>query len=148
MRTITFVDNSTVSFSNPVRQSLFTYDDCVKHKSKAEAAAERLKDILPSIVKIMRRKKFSCLTNVILQESKGYNFSIPMPGHVVGESLVEQTKESVELLQKLVSENDVVFLLMDSRESRWLPTLLGNLLNKVNYDQIVFKIVFKLFFRL
>lgn len=56
-----------------------------------------------------------------------------MPGHIISESLVEQTKENVELLTKLVSENDVIFLLMDSRESRWLPTLLGNFLNKVCY---------------
>lgn len=54
-----------------------------------------------------------------------------MPGHVVGDSSIEQTKQNVELLTKLVSENDIVFLLMDSRESRWLPTLLGNFLNKV-----------------
>lgn len=50
VRNVTFVDNSTVSYSNPVRQSLFTYDDCVKHKAKAEAAADRLKEILPSVV--------------------------------------------------------------------------------------------------
>lgn len=50
VRNITFVDNSKVSFSNPVRQSLFTYDDCVKNKSKAEAAAENLKKIFPGVV--------------------------------------------------------------------------------------------------
>lgn len=54
-----------------------------------------------------------------------------MPGHVVGESLIEQTRENVEVLTKLVKEHDIVFLLMDSRESRWLPTLLGNLFDKV-----------------
>lgn len=50
MRNITFVDNASVSFSNPVRQSLFVYEDCVKNKSKAEAAAERLKNIFPGVV--------------------------------------------------------------------------------------------------
>lgn len=54
-----------------------------------------------------------------------------MPGHVVGESLVEQTKQNVEVLTKLVKEHDIIFLLMDSRESRWLPTLLGNFFDKV-----------------
>lgn len=57
-----------------------------------------------------------------------------MPGHVVGESSLVQTKENVDLLTKLIGENDVVFLLMDSRESRWLPTLLGNHLNKVCFN--------------
>lgn len=54
-----------------------------------------------------------------------------MPGHAVGESLLNQTKENVELLTDLINQNDVIFLLMDSRESRWLPTLLGNFFNKV-----------------
>lgn len=54
-----------------------------------------------------------------------------MPGHPVGDSLLEQTKENVDKLIDLISENDVIFLLMDSRESRWLPTVLGNTLDKV-----------------
>lgn len=76
---------------------------------------------------------------IVSQNAKGYNFHIPMPGHVVGESSLEQTKENVDLLTKLVGENDVVFLLMDSRESRWLPTLLGNHLNKVILNLIELK---------
>lgn len=53
-----------------------------------------------------------------------------MPGHSVGDSDLQQTKEIVEKLYELISENDVIFLVMDSRESRWLPTLFGNLLGK------------------
>lgn len=30
VRHITFVDSARVSFSNPVRQSLFTYEDCLE----------------------------------------------------------------------------------------------------------------------
>lgn len=30
VRHITFVDSARVSYSNPVRQSLFTYDDCLE----------------------------------------------------------------------------------------------------------------------
>ncbi|ERL91645.1 hypothetical protein D910_08973 [Dendroctonus ponderosae] len=124
VRTITMVDNSTVSFSNPVRQSLFTYEDSVKMRPKAEAAADRLKEIFPGV------------------KSKGVQLTIPMPGHTVSESTVEQTTKSVAVLTDLIKESDVVFLLMDSRESRWLPAMLGSFYNKVaafvsNYFQIV-----------
>lgn len=54
-----------------------------------------------------------------------------MPGHTIGHSLLEQTKQNVNRLTELMTESDVIFLLMDSRESRWLPTLLGNYLDKV-----------------
>lgn len=54
-----------------------------------------------------------------------------MPGHPVGESILEQTQESVDKLILLINEHDVIFLLMDSRESRWLPTLLGSFMQKV-----------------
>jgi len=68
VETITFVDNSKVSYSNPVRQSLFTFQDCLGGgKSKAEAAAESLRLIYPCV------------------KSVGHTLSIPMPGHFVGE---------------------------------------------------------------
>lgn len=51
VRTITFVDSSKVSFSNPVRQPLFKFEDCLNGgKPKAECAAERLKEVWPGIV--------------------------------------------------------------------------------------------------
>ncbi|KAK4875920.1 hypothetical protein RN001_012342 [Aquatica leii] len=113
VRNITFLDNSIVSFSNPVRQSLFTYENCLENKSKAIAAAENLEKVFPGV------------------NTKGVDLSIPMPGHPVGESLLLQTKESVEILTELISNHDIIFLLMDSRESRWLPTLLGNYYKKI-----------------
>ncbi len=51
IRTITFVDSARVSFSNPVRQPLFRFEDCLNGgKPKAACAAERLKEVFPSIV--------------------------------------------------------------------------------------------------
>ncbi|CAG2182136.1 unnamed protein product, partial [Oppiella nova] len=36
----------------------------------------------------------------------------------------EKCRQEVQLLEQLIDDNDVVFLLMDTRESRWLPTVL------------------------
>ena len=45
------VDNSRVSYSNPVRQSLFEFEDSLHGgKSKCVAAAEALRRIFPSVV--------------------------------------------------------------------------------------------------
>lgn len=54
-----------------------------------------------------------------------------MPGHPVGESMLTRTLDYIQLLEKLVEEHDVIYMLTDSRESRWLPTLLGAYHNKV-----------------
>ena len=52
MRTITLVDSARVSFSNPVRQPLFEFEDCLNGgKPKAACAAERLKKIFPGVVR-------------------------------------------------------------------------------------------------
>lgn len=48
-----------------------------------------------------------------------------MPGRGVNDV------ESVPMLEALVKEHDVLFLLTDTRESRWLPTLLATKHNKV-----------------
>ena len=106
---ITLVDNSRVSYSNPVRQSLFKFSDCLDGgMQKAVTAAAALKEIFPGV------------------DATGYEINIPMPGHSVGSdaSAVEETRASVRLLEELVLSHDAVFLLMDTRESRWLPTLL------------------------
>ena len=72
---------------------------------------------------------FSCPT----QNAVGYNMSIPMPGHPVSfsQATLLQAQKDVEQLEKLVSEHDVVFLLMDTRESRWLPTVIAASKRKV-----------------
>ena len=51
VRTITLVDNGKISYSNPVRQSLFVFEDSLNGgKGKAETAAEALKKIFPGVV--------------------------------------------------------------------------------------------------
>lgn len=55
-----------------------------------------------------------------------------MPGHVLGSDReIEGAKTNVNQLAKLIEEHDIIFLLMDSRESRWLPTVLGTYFRKV-----------------
>lgn len=51
MRHITFVDNGKVSFSNPVRQPLYQFEDSlVGGAPKAETAAKNLKKVQPTVV--------------------------------------------------------------------------------------------------
>lgn len=51
VRNITLIDNGKVSFSNPVRQSLYRHDHCINSNTyKATAAADVLREIHPEIV--------------------------------------------------------------------------------------------------
>jgi ubiquitin-like modifier-activating enzyme ATG7 len=107
---ITFVDRGTVSYSNPVRQTLFEFSDCIKdEKSKVKSivAAEMIKRILPTC------------------ECKGIEMTIHMPGHRIDEDNIEKAKKEIKDLENLIIEHDITFLLTDTRESRWLPTLLA-----------------------
>jgi ubiquitin-like modifier-activating enzyme ATG7 len=65
------------------------------------------------------------------KNATGYELSIPMPGHAVATSEIEQVQETVARITRLIEEHDFIFLLMDSRESRWLPTLLASAFKKV-----------------
>jgi ubiquitin-like modifier-activating enzyme ATG7 len=56
--------------------------------------------------------------------------TIPMPGHVVGGN-PEAVRSDVARLEELFDSHDVVFLLLDSREARWLPTVLGKVKGKI-----------------
>ena len=50
-----------------------------------------------------------------------------MPGHNATGALLEQAKNNYLKLEQLIGDSDVIFLLMDSRESRWLPTAMAAL---------------------
>ena len=112
VRKISFVDYGSVSFSNPVRQPLFEFKDSLDGGvPKASRAAEALKAISPGV------------------ESEGHAISVPMLGHPVMDEA--KTKGDFTKLKELIDTHDVVFLLMDSRESRWLPTVMGKAAGKI-----------------
>ncbi|EMG48479.1 APG7 Ubiquitin-like modifier-activating enzyme ATG7 [Candida maltosa Xu316] len=115
VRKITFVDNGRISYSNPVRQPLFNFEDCFSDDGQGELkaikAAENLKKVFPGV------------------DATGFNLEVPMIGHPVTDE--PKQKSNYDTLNKLFDEHDVIFLLMDSRESRWLPTLLGAAKDKI-----------------
>lgn len=55
-----------------------------------------------------------------------------MPGHHVGDALKESVEKDVSQLIEHIDSHDVVFLLTDTRESRWLPTMLCAFKGKVS----------------
>lgn len=112
VRHFTFVDYGKVAYSNPVRQSLYTFEDSVQGLPKAEAAAANLTKVYPGV------------------HAQGFNIEIPMPGHSI-RGKEDAVREHVAKLRELVKASDILFLLTDTRESRWLPTLLGSLHDKV-----------------
>lgn len=58
--------------------------------------------------------------------------TIPMPGHPpAAEAEGQQLQRDAEALDELVRSHDVLFLLLDTREARWLPTLLAAAHNKL-----------------
>eukprot|EP00835_Amoeboradix_gromovi_P005935 NODE_618_length_5937_cov_0.118191.p2 type:complete len:426 gc:universal NODE_618_length_5937_cov_0.118191:2625-1348(-) len=102
----TLVDSGNVSYSNPIRQSLYTVHDV--GKSKVESAKLRIMDIAPYAT------------------VEAINIRIPMPDHVS-----DTTSSDTVQLWELIKVHDAIFLLTDSRESRWLPTTLGRYENKI-----------------
>ncbi|KAI4721237.1 E1-like protein-activating [Aureobasidium sp. EXF-10727] len=112
VRNITFVDNGKVSFSNPVRQPLFNFDDCLKGGSpKADTAAQALKRIYPGV------------------NASSHSLSVPMAGHPIMDE--KKVKAEFDLLHQLIADHDAIFILMDTRESRWLPTVMGKAAGKI-----------------
>lgn len=125
VRSMTFVDNGRVSYSNPARQCLFEFEDAVQRSFKATAAAERVRRIFPGV------------------SSRGEVLSIPMPGHPLQppntglEAHFEDQSEAphwvkdFDILDSLIQSHDVIFTLTDSREARWLPTVMAAAYGKV-----------------
>jgi ubiquitin-like modifier-activating enzyme ATG7 len=81
VREFTFVDSGRVSFSNPTRQSLFEFADCLDGgKPKAEAAAANLARVFPGVL------------------SRGVVMAVPMPGHPVSGDDATRALADVERL--------------------------------------------------
>jgi ubiquitin-like modifier-activating enzyme ATG7 len=75
IRHISFVDSGRVAYSNPVRQSLYEFKDCLEGGApKTEAAAEALRRIFPSV------------------QAGGHQFSSPMPGHPLSEAEIPKVR--------------------------------------------------------
>ncbi|KAK4217135.1 hypothetical protein QBC37DRAFT_62717 [Rhypophila decipiens] len=112
VRKITFIDYGTVSFSNPVRQPLYEFEDCLGGgKPKAVQAAAAMKRIYPGV------------------EAEGRALSVPMLDHPILDEA--KTQADFMKLKQLIESHDAIFLLMDTRESRWLPTVMGKAENKI-----------------
>ncbi|KAF7457551.1 Ubiquitin-like modifier-activating enzyme atg7 [Cryptosporidium felis] len=114
IRNFTFIDNSTVSLSNPARQCLFTLDDAKQNKNKAKASVERLKYICPDL------------------NAEGIDFEVP----ILGDPTINTEKfiNSCTELKNQILDSDVVLLLTDNKESRWLPSVLIAVINRF-YDR-------------
>ena len=113
IRHITFVDNGRVSYSNPARQSLFEFSDAENKEFKAIAAAKAVCRIFPGMT------------------SSGHVLTIAMPGHPVDSREEETARRDFLLLLDLITQHDVVYVLTDSREARWLPSVLCAATNKL-----------------
>lgn len=117
VRDITFLDSGAVSHSNPVRQPLFRFADAAAGAPKAEAAAASLAQVFPGV------------------RARGVRASIPMPGHPAeGQKESDAVRRATRDIAALAAEHDVLFLLTDTRESRWLPSLLGAALGKLTIN--------------
>eukprot|EP00897_Mesotaenium_endlicherianum_P002215 jgi/Mesen1/2020/ME000148S01118 len=159
VRHITLVDCGRVAMSNPLRQSLYTLEDCLRGgRPKAEAAAQHLSSIFPGMAgrhvvsrgvwehllpadapmgrrmqaTKMSRKGLDIVPGLPAQHAEGVQLAIPMPGHAVSASQEESVRRDCRQLEELIAKHDVVFLLTDTRESRWLPTLICSAHNKAS----------------
>ncbi|KAG2599054.1 ubiquitin-like modifier-activating enzyme atg7 isoform X2 [Panicum virgatum] len=111
VRKLTVVDSGRVVVSNLARQSLYTSDDC--GAPKATAIVKHLVERCPSV------------------DAQGIQMEIPMPGHPLSPGEAAGVLQDCKSLEELVASHDAIFLLTDTRESRWLPTLLCTNENKI-----------------
>ncbi|XP_075650263.1 ubiquitin-like modifier-activating enzyme atg7 [Castanea sativa] len=113
VRKITLVDNGRVAMSNPLRRSLYTLDDCLNGGEYKATRSQKSRLDISTV------------------DAEGVVMAIPMPGHPVPSQEEDNVLEDCRRPHDLVDSHDAVFLLTDTRESRWLPTLLCANTNKI-----------------
>jgi hypothetical protein len=88
-------------------------------KKGGRMCSDEFGEIFPGIVSLAKNPVYP---NGLFgtQDATGHALSIPMPGQPIS---LANAQADVEKLEKLIDEHDTVFLLMDSRECRWLPTI-------------------------
>ena len=128
VRKLALVDQGVVALSNPVRQSLFTVEHATggangAPRGKAEAARDMLLRVNPAA------------------EVEALALAVPMPGHPVPATQRDEVRAVVERLEALIAASDVLFLLFDTREARWLPTLLGAKHQKVYSTPVQIQVI-------
>uniref|UniRef100_A0A453BZ75 THIF-type NAD/FAD binding fold domain-containing protein n=1 Tax=Aegilops tauschii subsp. strangulata TaxID=200361 RepID=A0A453BZ75_AEGTS len=111
VRKLTVVDGGCVAIPDIVKQSLYVDNDC--GVPRATAIVPHLKERCPAV------------------EVEGIQMEIPVPGNPVSKTKMSSVLDNCKRLQALVASSDVVFLLTDTWESRWFPTLLCANENKV-----------------
>uniref|UniRef100_A0A453BZ79 Autophagy-related protein 7 n=2 Tax=Aegilops tauschii subsp. strangulata TaxID=200361 RepID=A0A453BZ79_AEGTS len=111
VRKLTVVDGGCVAIPDIVKQSLYVDNDC--GVPRATAIVPHLKERCPAV------------------EVEGIQMEIPVPGNPVSKTKMSSVLDNCKRLQALVASSDVVFLLTDTWESRWFPTLLCANENKI-----------------
>jgi ubiquitin-like modifier-activating enzyme ATG7 len=103
---LTLVDKGRVTYSNPVRQNLYTYKHAEHDRFKVDCAKEQLLEIAPHA------------------DIKTYNTTIPMMDHIWSDKKITM-EQTIKHIDDLIDKNDVILLLTDNRESRWLVSFLA-----------------------
>jgi ubiquitin-like modifier-activating enzyme ATG7 len=133
--------------SNLARQSLCTSNDRNRNAPKAATILEHLRAMsvsgefshpflqISTFIFVLVLTTFSSqFVPCRINWKKKKIMEILTTGHPVSsDEEADLVRENCGDLQKLVATHDVVFLLTDTRESRWLPTILCANENKVNY---------------
>uniref|UniRef100_A0A8R7PFL1 THIF-type NAD/FAD binding fold domain-containing protein n=1 Tax=Triticum urartu TaxID=4572 RepID=A0A8R7PFL1_TRIUA len=104
VRKLTVVDGGCVAIPDVVKQSLYIGNDC--GVPRATAIVPHLKERCPAV------------------EVEGIQMEIPVPRNPVSPTKMSSVLDNCKRFQALVASSDVVFLLTDTWESRWFPTLL------------------------
>lgn len=127
-----------------VRQSLFNFEDCLEGgRPKAAAAAEALQRIFPGasaagvqlsvpmpghpLAAADEEQVGGCERRGLVRQGGRRSSDVSCPPSCRTCCACRphgQVARDIAQLEALVDDHDVVFLLMDTRESRWLPTLL------------------------